>query len=491
MKHIVEPSKQIPIVYEADVVVGGGGISGIFAALAAARTGAKTVLVDRFGVLGGNMGPGVIAGGSADNETGVVGGPFGLPKELFDRVASERDCQPGLYADMSNRVSYVTLQMMREAGVHLMLSTSVTDPILDGSKVAGLFVENKSGRQAVTAQVVIDATGDADLVARAGGPVIRQTDSSPQNVEDVIKDMQERFRGVITEEEQACLEGQLRGRGAAMGLWYMIAGVDWAKFEQYAKQVGDPSEDDLNWYRKNVSDPPVIPDCYMPLVPHLRAAAKTGEFVINKDVDGLGKVFLGRLHAADRNAGLVSGRIGGAGQFDPGNGEHISKAEACFRSYIYEMTGFLRKYVPGFEEGYLLTMAPFLGARAGRYIEGEYTVTAVDFADRSKFDDVVYIYELRSDGGKPLNISIDVPYRIMIPKQIEGIIATGRSASYGRVLRTRRSCMTMGQVGGTAAALSAKEHVTPRALDIKHLQRQLLEDGVYLGDKLRLKELSL
>ena len=491
MNHITEPSKQVPIIHEADVVVGGAGISGIFAALAAARSGAKTVLVDRFGALGGNMGPGIVAGGSADNANGVVGGPFGLPKELFARVKGERDYQLGNYPDASNRVSYVTLQMMREAGVHLMLSTYVTDPILDGSTVAGLFVENKSGRQAVTAKVVIDATGDADLVARAGGPVIRQTDPSPQKVEDVIKEMQERYRGVISEEEQACLVGQLRGRGAAMGLWYMIAGVDWAKFERYAEQVGQPSEDDLAWYRDNVADPPVIPDCYWPLVPHLREAAKTGQFTINKDVDGLGKVFLGRLHAADREAGLVSGRIGGAGQFDPGNGEHISKAEACFRSYVYEMTAFLRGHVPGFEKAYLLVMAPFLGARAGRYIQGEYSVTAVDFAERSKFDDVIYIYEMRSDGGKPLNISIDVPYRIMIPKQIDGIIATGRSSSYGRVLRSRRSCMTMGQAGGTAAALCARENTSPRQLDIKHLQRQLLEDGFYLGDEQRIKELGL
>ena len=118
--------------------------------------------------------------------------------------------------------------------------------------------------------------------------------------------------------------------------------------------------------------------------------------------------------------------------------------------------------------------------------------TAVDLTERhSLCDDVIYIYKMHSDSGKPLEIGADVPYRIMLPRGVEGLLATGRSASYGRVLRTRISCMLMGQAGGAAAALCARDNVTPRALDVKMLQRELLNSGFHLGNEARLKGLGL
>ena len=131
MSTLVEPARSVPISNRVDVLVAGGGISGIFAALGSARTGAKTLLVDRFGSLGGNMGPGLFVGGRVWTPHPVEGGFAGIPKEFVDRVTAEEGPTEPTYPDYSNRVSYVALRMMEEAGVDLMLSSYVANPIME------------------------------------------------------------------------------------------------------------------------------------------------------------------------------------------------------------------------------------------------------------------------------------------------------------------------------------------------------------------------
>jgi flavin-dependent dehydrogenase len=165
----VRIEKSVPVAVEVDVLVAGSGIAGSTAAVTAARCGARTMVVDRFGRPGGNMGPGWIGG--APNlelpgsmvETGIPG----IPGE-FVRRCEEYGNAPLLnhYFRDSQAISYVWLQMMQESGVELMFNTFVSDPIMNGDRIEGLIVENKSGSQAVKAKVVVDATGDADIAAR-------------------------------------------------------------------------------------------------------------------------------------------------------------------------------------------------------------------------------------------------------------------------------------------------------------------------------------
>jgi len=163
MDYVVEPQKQVPVVHEVDVAVAGAGVSGVFAAIAAARNGARTVLVDRFGSVGGNIGPGMICNGAlasgtpdprAGYQVGVYPGFMGIAKEFIERHAaaggeSVQPFSPNHYPKDSNIASYVMLQMLQESGARLLLSTCVCDPIMDGSAVRGVFVENKSGRAAL------------------------------------------------------------------------------------------------------------------------------------------------------------------------------------------------------------------------------------------------------------------------------------------------------------------------------------------------------
>jgi len=179
---VLEPAKRVPVAYDADVVVAGGGISGVFAALAAAREGASTVLIDRFGTVGGTLGPGMMSqeGALKDHHKQIVKGApndavkgdvTALPKEFAEQFFAIAPDAPSRFLADSNKGYHVALKMLKEAGVILMLSAYACDPIIEGNTVYGVFVENKSGRQAVKAKVVIDATGEADVSRRAGGHI--------------------------------------------------------------------------------------------------------------------------------------------------------------------------------------------------------------------------------------------------------------------------------------------------------------------------------
>jgi len=516
MKHVTEPARKVPVLYEADVVVAGGGISGVFSALAAARNGAETVLVERFGRLGGNLGPGMVVGGGVTYIKPVVDsvrsltakdlpvcGPlantFGISTEFLTRMAAfgPETERPRNYLEMSYRASHVAMQMLKEAGVRVLLSTCVTDPIRKGRTVRGLFVENKSGCQAITVKVTIDATGEADLAFRAGAPVIRQSDPAPDDVEAVIQTLASthgrRMRGA---EEGKILPEQLRGRDAAMNLWFLLDGVDWDAYDRFTKETGEPSESDLRWYDETIAKPRPMPRVYRPFLPLLRDSYEKGEFFVVKDVPdgrGLGKVWLGMFGKfMDDARGMAVGRTGGGSAYDTGNGEHMSICEVEFRNHVFDFVEFLRRRVPGFKKAYVFLIAPFLGARGGRHIVGEYTLTALDLTERHRrFDDVIYVYKLHSDSGTSLGAATDVPYRILVPKGLDGLLATGRSASHGRILRARQSMMVMGEAVGTAAALCVKNNTNPRKLNVKDLQRKLLKAGFFLGGPARLRALAL
>jgi ribulose 1,5-bisphosphate synthetase/thiazole synthase len=439
-----EPAKDVPVAYDVDVVVAGGGISGVFAALAAAREGARTVLIDRFGYVGGSFGPGMMSQQGPVSEHGdapasgpagdpVKGGLAGLPKEFGREYFALGPGTPERFLADSNKAAYVALKMLKEAGVTLMLSAYVADPIIQGNKVCGVFVENKSGRQAVKAKVVIDATGEADVARRAGAPILQP-------------------KAEYYEFDHHSPTG--------MGIWAVVAGIDPARYK----------------------------------------GMQSSEFEAKKDIGGLAEVACGGLTEIGPErylAGIKAQLVRPQPKVDAGNAEHISLLEAGVRMYIFEFVQHCRKNVPGCENAYLLFVAPYLGSRGGPCIEGEYTLTVQDCREGKRFNDVIYCYGepralrwMNEHGGVGWT---DVPYRVMIPKKTDGLIAVGRSASGipDTLLRNREGVMYMGQAGGTAAAMAARNDIEPRALDVRQLQRKLLKAGFYLGDQSRLVELGL
>jgi hypothetical protein len=202
--------------------------------------------------------------------------------------------------------------------------------------------------------------------------------------------------------------------------------------------------------------------------------------------------------ASEPIAGLKVNVVRRGCKVDAGDAEHISIMEAGTRMYIFEMVQKIKENVPGCENAYLLFTSPFLGTRGGPCIEGEYTLTMEDCRQAKKFDDVIYVYgeprALRHTCKQPEGCRwTDVPYRVMIPKKLEGLIAIGRNASGipDTLLRNREGVMYMGQAGGTAAAMAAKNNISPRNINIRKLQKKLYDDGIYLGDNDKLKKLGL
>ena len=164
----------------------------------------------------------------------------------------------------------------------------------------------------------------------------------------------------------------------------------------------------------------------------------------------------------------------------------------------FEALQLLKAKMPGWEKAYLVCVAPFLGSRGGPCIEGTHVLTMHECWEGSRFDDVIYVYGERRALQKSMEKFgeprfTDVPYGVMVPKELDGLLAVGRSASAvpDTLLRNREGVMYMGQAGGTAAALAAASGVQPRDLDVRRLQRLLLEAGFYLGEPARLAQLGL
>jgi len=454
---VTEPAKQVPVAYEADVVVAGGGMSGVFAAIAAARQGAKTLLIERHSVIGGVSGPGLNHGGGLQDTgpiTDAAAGYLkiwvypkvtGIPKEFAQRLdkLSAGWAQP-ISPDndknklhVSHSVSYFATRMLQEAGVEVLLSAMVTDPIMEGNTIKGVFVEHKSGREAIIGKVVIDATGEADIVRRAGGAVLHPKESYRE------------------------LDGHAPN---GIGQFIFLGGIDWEKYDRAFKQKG-----------------PALGGKFAPLdIGGIAQIAAPTALVRAGDLAAV-KVQLVRPHAT----------------VDAGNGWHWSKIHEAMRLYSYDLMLDVRKHVPGGENAYVVSLGE-MGARGGPVIEGEYTMTMDDAMAGKRFDDVIYllgearVLKKTCKGAKNC-VWPDVPYRVMVPKKIDGLLAVGRSAAAipDTLLRNRTAIQHMGEVGGLAAAMAVKQGVAPRSIDVKALQRELLKRGYHLGDAQRLTALGL
>ena len=476
--YVVEPEKQVPIAYDVDVAVVGAGIAGLFAALAAGKQGAKTLLIDRFASLGGNIGPAMIALGSLYGEADVtlVGGLSGLPKTLIDRLEAKRTVPGTNYADETNLVSYLGVRMAEEFGVELLLAVWAADPIIEGDQVSGLFVEGKSGRVAVKAKVVIDASADVDIARRAGAPVITGSPPDPSYAPLVHPQYRRPEYRVWND----------------TALFYITANIDFEAYEAFTDSQVTLSETDREWLRqyRNLGGFP------LPLLPRLRQAWESGEFQHAKDLEP-------RVHIESVAIGLFGDRLGRShinarGEICREDMKQHSRLEAAVRVHAYETVQFYRNHVPGFEGAYLLFTAPYFGARGGPCIDAEQTITPSEAYTGQKFDDVMFrnIHEgQQMHGGE--KSGFDVPYRMILPKGVDGLLVTGRGSGYIRRghdptgMRARPAIMVLGEASGIAAALAVKQGGTPKTLNVKALQQEMLRQGAFLGDEARLTELGL
>jgi len=475
-----------PVTCHVDVAVVGGGVSGIFSALAAARHGARTLLIDRFGCLGGNIGPGMIVGGSLfeplESTLGV-----GIPR-LVDEFRANIESLGGRddanYVRTAGVVSYVAARMMERAGVSLMLSTYACNPVLEGTNVCGLYVDNNSGRQMVRSKVVIDATGEARIAARAGAPIVRQVPPNPN--------WSPAMTGLRLDDRYPLCN--------SVGVYSLIGEVNWGEFAAWRERT-EKGTDGTAW----VADQLGMGSGSWPtfLVSAMKIALNSGgqeaiRNLLSPDLgSGIEVVGFPRkvpLRLSDRLAGIDTCL---RGAIDSGDGAQVSALEVGIRRYVFDSVEFFRRYVPGFQNAFLLNTSPYLGSRGGPFIDGRYVLTIEDLQQGRRFDDVMYVYyrEANFKGCGPPE-GCDIPYRILLPQTVDGLMATGTSAAYIRrghdpSVRVRANLFALGCATGVAAALAATDGVPPAELDVRQLQRRLLSEGFYLGSQDRLAALGL
>ncbi len=458
MRMISEPAREIKVLKEADVVVVGGGPGGVASAIAAARMGAKTVLIERYGHLGGMATGGLV--NIFPNLSDISGKQriFGLNQEIIDRMKARNaafspdqkdwgttdrrivdyylDANMGWFYVRKDpniggqeRVHYTAVldpevlkaelnDMVAESGAALLLHSWGTRPIVEGNTVKGVFFESKSGRQAILAKVVIDSTGDGDMFVAAGA--------------EFDSELQSNFR-------------------TALAFTFWIANVDM---------------DRLNDFRKSQ------PEKYAELLHQLTEAG------------GHSRYFRGLLKNQEGVLWFHTMEIKPEAS-DAMDVEELTRVDVKGRKRAVITYEFLRKNMPGCERCFLMQAGPQLGTQGGRRVIGEYILTPKDMESDEIFEDTIAVLANNDNGAiSAKHPAICIPYRCLVPVKIDGLLVACRAfsskASVNQWFNIIPPCICYGQAAGTAAALAVKAGIPPRHVDYKDLQANLRRQGVGL-----------
>lgn len=424
-----------------DVIVAGGGPAGVAAAVSAARQGARTALVERFGVLGG-----MLTSGHVQPILGRAEG-YTMYDEVVALLQEGHEDAPHVTTRIGDEIGLDLeeaklrlLQMCLDNGVSVYLQTTVTAPVMDGNRITGLQVCTPAGMETLTAHTVVDATGDGFVAAAAGAPFEIGRDSDgrcqPATLEFTVDNVDEKYHF-------ACYGG---------------------------------------------SDPVTLPDGrkYSEVC---KEACERGELPENVSIVRVHRT----VHPGERSINATQ-----ANGFDTLTPEGVAAADLLLRKQVAPVLAFLRKYAPGFENCRVRSSATTLGVRETRRFIGEYVISDHDVETGSRFADVVvhkawFLIDIHNPtgGGQAERRSqpaepYDIPLRSLIPLKTEGLLLSGRNisgthrahASY----RVMGVALATGQAAGTAAALCAQQQVMPRQLDYHLVQQALTAAGARLFD---------
>ena len=449
MNTIEEPARSLPVFGEFDVVVIGGGPSGLAASVSAARGGARTLLVERYGFLGG-MG----TAGGVTNFAGLYGRRDGQMRQVVHGVVDELlerlDALGGLNAPQDGMAGRIRVRsydvsaykcaadaLLVAAGVQLLFHAWAAAVVMAGTRIAALVVETKSGRQAIRASRFIDCSGDADVA---------------------------RFAGVPFE------LGDGHGSGLFPTTMFRIGHVE---ADAALAAVGE-----------------------FKAINTLMAEAQArhpGKYNFPRE----GAILRPQKNPAEWRANVTQIRNAAGTAMDATDARQLSDGELEGRRQITEYFRFLRDEVPGFAQSAIVDIAPQVGIRETRRIQGAYALSGEDILSSASFDDRIGInawpMELHADGriewhfprnngeqqGRAYN---DLPWRMLLPHGVDNLLVAGRCASMTHegqsAARASGGCFVMGQAAGTAAALLPASHAFSE-LPVSQLQAQLARDGVY------------
>ena len=422
-----------------DVIVAGGGPAGIAAAVSAARLGARTALVERYGILGGMLTSGHVQPilGHAEGRT-MYNEVVELLEEGHQNVRLHKTRNGREVTIDIEEAKHRLLKLCIENGVYVYLQTPVVAVVKDGNRVTGVTIGTQDGLQNLYAHAIVDATGDGFVAAQAGAPheVGRPSDGrcQPTSIEFTVENVDETY-------DFTCWGGTCP---------YTLP--DGRRYSEVCKEACKNGE-----LPENVS------------IVRIHYTMNPGERNINAtQVNG-------------RNTLTVEGSV---------------EAEYLLREQIPVIVDFLRRVAPGFENCRVKSSATTLGVRETRRFIGDYIISDEDVEKGARHEDVVvhkawFLIDIhnphgggQAEGHSQPATPYDIPYRSLLPRDVEGLLLSGRNisgthrahASY----RVMGVAMPTGQAAGTAAALAAREGCTPRQLDYRKVQQALMDYGAQL-----------
>lgn len=434
-----------------DVIVVGGGPTGIVAAIAAARCGAKVMIIERYGFLGGlaTFHLPILSFFDSNGERMVSG----IPEEFIQRVKSMGG-SPGHFTHTilqsytpvdSEIVKLVALLMMQESGVDLLLHNMVVDVEVSNDSIDNLLVQSKSGYHKYSSSIIVDATGDADIAFRSGASVRvgREKDGLTQ----------------------------------AATLLFRMGNVNLEEVREYLIKYPEESYYPLEDIEKTY--------IFMGFKKLVEQGKLHGDYNIPRDYLIFHRVI------RDDEVAINTGKILGLA-LDVGD---LTDAEIEGKKQMMELVNFLKKYVPGFARAYLIDSTVQIGIRETRRIIGEYVLSTEDvlsgrkFSDgiaRSKYPLDIHDPTLASSFLQQLSAPYEIPYRCLIPKIISNLLVAGRciSATHEALssARVMGTCMATGQAAGVAAALCALDGISPGKLEVSRLLGALRSQGALVRE---------
>jgi hypothetical protein len=448
-----EPARDIPVIADVDVLVVGGGPAGVGAAVGAAQTGASVFLVEEMGALGGMWTQGLVitlAGYNSwlqPHRVRVVDGVGGDWLRRATAVGGAVDHDGWVLSTDPEKMKLVADELLEESGVEFLLHVLATYPILGGDTVRGCVVETREGRQAIRATVTVDATGNGDILARAGADWVQGDTLQPMTLPMYVSNVR------TVPDVDAAEPARIR-IGPEPG------------------PLDEAGMDDSNAGRQDV----VIDR------PAMRDARARGE------LPAFGGPWFGGL---EKDVVWVNAvRIVG----DATNNRDVTRAEVQGRREAHALFAYLREHVPGFEAARLQQTAPTIGIRETRRLLGFATLVGDDIrAGRQPPDSIalgawpIDVHPVDGPVGSHVMYVPEpygIPYGTLLPRATDGLIAAGRCISVDREalgsVRVGATCTATGHAAGTAAALSALADVRPRDIDIVDLQSRLRSQGARL-----------